>query len=164
MAEKAQADETRSTRTRLAQRLIAFGARFQRPMTLGVRGLVLDAQRRVLLVRHTYVSGFYLPGGGVESGETLVDALKRELHEEANVLLDEPPELFGVYFNRRFSARDHVALYVARSYRVTEPRAPDREIAEAGFFALDALPEATTIATRQRLAEAFAKAPISPYW
>lgn len=133
-------------------------------MTLGVRGLVLDDQRRVLLVRHTYVHGFYLPGGGVESRETLVDALGRELHEEANVLLDEPPELFGMYFNRRFSARDHVALYVVRSFRITEPRAPDREIAEAGFFALDALPADTTVATRARIAEALEKAPISPYW
>ncbi|MBM3552572.1 MAG: NUDIX domain-containing protein [Alphaproteobacteria bacterium] len=133
-------------------------------MTLGVRGLVLDDRRRVLLVRHTYVSGFYLPGGGVETGETLVDALKRELHEEANVMLDETPELFGIYFNRRFSTRDHVALYVARAFRVIEPRAPDREIAEAGFFALDALPAETTAATRARLAEALEKAPVSPYW
>ena len=103
-------------------------------MTLGVRGLVVDERNRVLLVRHTYVEGFYLPGGGVESGETLVEALERELSEEANVLLDAPPELFGMYFNRRFSMRDHVALYVARAFRITEPRAPDREIAEAGFL------------------------------
>ena len=164
MRQQQQSGETRSARSRFTRRLIALGARFQRPMTLGVRGLVLDDQRRVLLVRHTYVRGFYLPGGGVESGETLVDALKRELHEEANVMLDEPPELFGVYFNRRFSVRDHVALYVARSYRITEPRAPDREIAEAGFFALDALPAETTVATRARLAEALEKTPISPYW
>lgn len=164
MREQEQSGETRSARSRLAHGLIALGARFQRPMTLGVRGLVLDEQRRVLLVRHTYVRGFYLPGGGVESGETLLDALKRELHEEANVLLDEPPELFGMYFNRRFSVRDHVALYVARSFRVTGPRVPDREIAEAGFFALDALPAETTVGTRARLAEALEQTPVSPYW
>lgn len=164
MTEQEQASESHSKRSRFTRRLIALGARFQRPMTLGVRGLVLDDRRRVLLVRHTYVSGFYLPGGGVETGETLVDALKRELHEEANVMLDETPELFGIYFNRRFSTRDHVALYVARAFRVIEPRAPDREIAEAGFFALDALPAETTAATRARLAEALEKAPVSPYW
>ncbi|MFO1124959.1 MAG: NUDIX domain-containing protein [Methylocystis sp.] len=164
MTKRAQTGDARSTRTRLTQSLIAFGARFQRPMTLGVRGLVLDDRRRVLLVRHTYVPGFYLPGGGVESRETLVDALKRELHEEANVLLDEPPQLFGVYFNRRFSARDHVALYLVRSFRVSAPRAPDGEIAEAAFFALDALPAETTAATRARISEALEQTPISPYW
>ncbi|MGJ0452621.1 MAG: NUDIX domain-containing protein [Methylocystis sp.] len=153
-----------STRTRFASRLIALGARFQRPMTLGVRGLVLDARNRVLLVRHTYVDGFYLPGGGVESGETLVEALERELSEEANVLLDAPPELFGMYFNRRFSMRDHVALYVVRAFRLTQPRPPDREIAEADFFALDALPADTTAGTRARLSEALQNTPVSPYW
>ncbi|WP_371212418.1 NUDIX domain-containing protein [Methylocystis sp. SC2] len=153
-----------SRRTRFTLRLIALGARFQRPMTLGVRGLVLDARNRVLLVRHTYVDGFYLPGGGVESGETLVEALERELSEEANILLDAPPVLFGMYFNRRFSTRDHVALYVVRSFRLTQPRAPDREIAEADFFALDALPADTTAGTRARLSEALENAPVSPYW
>jgi len=164
LTEQEEARATPSTRDRLALKLIALGARFQRPMTLGVRGLVLDAQNRVLLVRHTYVSGLYLPGGGVENGETLMEALKRELHEEANVLLDEPPELFGMYFNRRFSMRDHVALYVVRSFRIVRPRAPDREIAEAGFFDLDALPADTTVATRARISEALAKSPVSPYW
>jgi ADP-ribose pyrophosphatase YjhB (NUDIX family) len=160
----AEARVTPSRRARVASRLIALGARFQRPMTLGVRGLVLDKDNRVLLVRHTYVEGFYLPGGGVESGETLEEALRRELSEEANVLLDMPPELFGVYLNRRFSMRDHVALFVVRAFRLTHPRAPDREIAEAAFFDLDALPADTTSATRARLSEALENAPVSPYW
>lgn len=160
-------DEARTAslaRARLVSRLIAFGAMFQRPMTLGVRGLVVDADNRVLLVRHTYVPGFYLPGGGVERGETAADALARELSEEANVHLDAPPTLFGFYLNRRVSPRDHVALYVVRSFRHAGPRAPDHEIAQADFFALDALPDGTTSGTRARLAEALENAPISPYW
>jgi ADP-ribose pyrophosphatase YjhB (NUDIX family) len=155
-----QADKRR----RLVSRLITFGALFQRPMTLGVRGLVIDAENRVLLVRHTYVPGFYLPGGGVERGETLVEALARELEEEGNVVLEGAPTLHGVYLNRRASARDHVALYVVRAFRQSGPRPPDREIAEAGFFALDALPQDTTQATRARIAEVFGGEAASPYW
>lgn len=153
-----------SLRARLTSRLITFGALFQRPMTLGVRGLVIDSEDRVLLVRHTYVPGFYLPGGGVEGGETLLQALTRELQEEGGVRLLGAPALHGVYLNRRISARDHVALYVVRHFAWEGPREPNREIAEAGFFPLSDLPGDATPATRARLAEVLNGEPVSPYW
>ena len=108
-------------------------------MTLGVRGVVLDQDNRVFLIRHTYVPGWHLPGGGVETGETALEALERELHEEACIAMDEPPALAGVFFNRKISRRDHVLVYVIRRFTVLEVKRPDREIAEAGFFPLDRL-------------------------
>jgi ADP-ribose pyrophosphatase YjhB (NUDIX family) len=140
-----------------ASRLLTWGLhaywRFSRGMTLGVRGVVLDRQNRVFLIRHTYVPGWHFPGGGVEIGETALDALGRELGEEACIALDAPPALAGVYFNRKISRRDHVLVYVIRDFTVLETKQPDREIAEAGFFPLDRLPEGTTTATRRRLKE-----------
>src|SRR5712672_3843869 len=56
--------------------------RLVRSMTLGVCAVVLDGGDKVFLVKHTYVSGWYLPGGGVEVGESLLDSLRRELMEE----------------------------------------------------------------------------------
>ncbi len=153
-----------SLRARIVSRIITFGALFQRPMTLGVRGLVLDTDDRVFLVRHTYVPGFYLPGGGVEGGETLMQALARELHEEGGLHLLGAPALHGVYLNRRASPRDHVALFVVRHFNCEGPKEPDHEIAEAGFFPLDDLPADATPATRARLAEVLAGEPVSPYW
>lgn len=157
---RAQSDK----RAPLLTRLITFAAALQRPMTLGVRGLVVDDENRVLLVRHTYVGGYYLPGGGVEAGETLLQSLARELEEEGAVLLQGAPALHGVYLNRRASKRDHVALFVVRDFRRIGPRLPDMEIAEAGFFDLDALPDDTTRATRARIDEVLNGAPVSPYW
>lgn len=136
-----------------------------RPMTLGVRGLVLDRPANaVLLVRHTYVPGWQLPGGGVEPGETMPYALQRELAEEANITLEGEATLVSLHFNRNASRRDHVALFVVERFRQDAPRRGDREIAEARFFALDSLPEATTPATRRRLAEVLGGTKASPYW
>ena len=137
----------------------------RRPMTLGARGVILDeAARSVFLIRHTYVPGWQFPGGGVETGHTIEHTLAKELMEEGTIELTARPQLFAIYHNAHASKRDHVALYVCRSFRQTAPRLPDREIAETGFFRLDALPEGTTAATRRRLAEILDGAEISLTW
>ena len=138
--------------------------RFARGLTIGVRGLVLDAQGRVFLVKHSYVAGWHLPGGGVETGETLTAALARELREEGNIELTGPPLLFAIYFNHRVSRRDHVALYVVRSFRQSAPPQPNREIVAHGFFAPDTLPEETTGSTRARIAEVLGGGAVTELW
>jgi len=135
----------------------------RRPMTLGVRAIALDDADRVFLVRHAYVPGFHLPGGGVESGETAVESLLRELDEEGGLEAAEPPRLLGFYYNPRHSRRDHVALYLAR-VRQHKPRAPDWEIVESGFFPLDALPREATRSTRARIDEYLRKAEPATLW
>ncbi len=127
--------------------------RFSRGLTIGVRGLVLDGEGRVFLVKHSYVPGWHLPGGGVEKGETLLAALARELREEGNIELSATPVLHAIYFNRWISARDHVALYVVRSFQQTAPPKPNHEIVAHGFFAVQDLPAETSRATRERIAE-----------
>jgi 8-oxo-dGTP pyrophosphatase MutT (NUDIX family) len=127
--------------------------RFARGMTLGVRGVVLDGENRVFLVKHSYVSGWHLPGGGVEVGETLCGALKRELMEEGRIELSGEPVLHGVFFNSHASRRDHVAVYVVRHFRQDRPPERNREIIDCGFFEASALPQDTTGGTRLRIAE-----------
>lgn len=154
----------RTLAQRLLSRVLHLYFRFARGMTLGVRVVVLNERDEVFLVRHTYVPGWYLPGGGVEVGETAEDALERELAEEANLVATERPVLHGFFFNRRLSRRDHVAVYVLRRFRIERIKQPDREIAEAGFFPLDRLPEQTTQATRRRLAEIVSGQPLASEW
>ena len=150
---------------RLRHRLFHLYFVLRRPITFGVRGLVHDAERRsVLLVRHTYVPGWQLPGGGVETGETATEALGRELREEANIVPTALPVLKSLHYNRRASRRDHVALYLVEAFVQTAPKLPDREIAAAAFFPLDGLPEETSPATLRRLAEIFEGAPAAPDW
>jgi ADP-ribose pyrophosphatase YjhB (NUDIX family) len=151
-------------RERLKLRLLHLSFLLTRPVTLGVRAIVVDADEHVLLVRHGYVSGWHFPGGGVEAGETCVEALEREVREEAMVAIDGPPVLHGVFLNTKSSRRDHVAVYLVRAFRILGDRAPDWEIEEARFFPRSALPEGTTAATRARLAEIFDSAPLSGRW
>ena len=135
-----------------------------RGMTLGVRAVVLDADNRVFLVRHTYVSGWYLPGGGVDLGETMEEAMHRELKEEGDIDLTGEAVLHGIFLNRHVSRRDHVAGFVVRQFSQQRLPAPNREIIECGFFAADALPKGTTPGTRLRIAEVLDGAPLITTW
>ncbi len=153
-----------SIRERLKLRLLHWSFLLTRPMSLGVRAIVISPDEKVLLVRHGYVPGWHFPGGGVEVGETCLESLTRELKEEARIAIEGPPFLHGVFFNNQTSRRDHVAAYVVRSFRVLGERPPDWEILEARFFPHEALPEGTTRATRARLAEIFESAPLSQLW
>ncbi len=155
--------EVRGLRSRVAVWLFHRFFILTRGMTLGVRAACFDSEGRIFLVRHTYVPGWYMPGGGVERHETVREALEKELREEGNLVMTSAPSLFHVYYNSRISKRDHVVLFKV-AVEQTAPRAADREIAEARFFALDALPEDTTTATLARLRELSGEAPPSDLW
>lgn len=148
----------------LLRRIFHLYWRIARGMTLGVRGVVLDAEGKVFLIHHTYVSGWQLPGGGVETGETLLEALGRELMEEGRIELLAQPVLHGLFLNSHVSRRDHVAIYVIREFRQDRMPEPNREIAACGFFAIDALPADTTEGTRRRIAEVVHGEPPIPTW
>jgi 8-oxo-dGTP pyrophosphatase MutT (NUDIX family) len=148
----------------LIRPMVHFYWRFSRGATLGARAMVIDGQGRVFLVKHSYVDGWHLPGGGVETGETMLQALARELAEEGNIQLTAPPELHGVFFNARVSRRDHVALFIVREFRQDAPPQPNHEIIAHGFFAANALPDDAGRATRARIAEVFSGAALSELW
>jgi 8-oxo-dGTP pyrophosphatase MutT (NUDIX family) len=137
---------------------------FARGMTLGVRAVVLDGDNRVFLVKHSYVAGWHLPGGGVEVGETFHDALRRELAEEGRIELAGEPILHGLFFNSQVSRRDHVAVYLIRHFRQDRLPEPNREIIACGFFDLAALPAETTEGTRLRISEVLeGRAPLATW-
>ena len=105
--------------------------------------LAFDNQERLLLVRHSYHERdrWLLPGGGLARGEDPVGAATRELREEAGCPLAD-----GIWFGtdlRRMPGGwlNRIELVAGRSEGTPCP--DGREIAEAAFFPLDALPPAT---------------------
>jgi ADP-ribose pyrophosphatase YjhB (NUDIX family) len=138
-------------------------ARVRRGLTMGVRGVVLDNQGRVLLVEHTYVSGWHLPGGGVERGETAEQAMGRELAEEAGVVMIGRPTLVSVHSNHAYFPGDHVLVFRIDRWRPARATSHG-EIHAIGWFAPDALPEATTAPTRRRITEVLASTAAEAVW
>ncbi len=127
--------------------------RMTRALTLGGQVCVIDAERRILLVRHGYRPGWHFPGGGVEVSENVRDAALRELDEEAGIEALELPRLHGIFNNTAVFPGDHVVVYVLERYRQARMPKIGLEIAELGFFPISDLPAGTTAATRRRIAE-----------
>jgi ADP-ribose pyrophosphatase YjhB (NUDIX family) len=138
--------------------------RLRRSLTMGAQAVVLADGNRVLLIRHGYRDGWHFPGGGVEKGETVRDALMRELREETGVIPAGVPALFGFYANFATFPGDHIALFVVRDWTQPHIPAPNWEVREQAFFAVDALPEGTMGSVRRRLGEVLQNVPRSDHW
>jgi len=134
-------------------RLLYLGFRvycfFFRPRSIGVRVMLIQ-NGQVLLVRQTYVSGWYMPGGGAKRGETLDQAARREAKEEVGAEMEDL-YLLGTYTHFGEHKSDHNALFLCTKFTLNGKQ--DREIAEARFFPLDTLPDGLIDGHRKRLEE-----------
>ncbi len=122
---------------------------------------LVERDGKVLLVRHSYVPGWLLPGGGVRRGEPPADAILRELKEEIGLVRAAPPVFFGLYSRKTGWATNVIALY-----RLSDAEfafRPNLEIREIVFADPAAPPPNTPPSVRRRLAE-FGGAPLAPYW
>ncbi len=129
--------------------------------TIGAR-ILLVKDNHVLLVKHTYIEGWYTIGGGVDAKETPRQAIERELQEEAGVSLLSPPELFGVYYNAREKCDDYIIFYVGNDCVQHPVESP--EIAEQRWFPLNQLPDDVTPATRRRIDEYLGLSKVTEFW
>lgn len=143
--------------------LLQVHYRFARGLTLGVRGMVFDEAGKVLLIRHTYVRGWHLPGGGVERHETAEEALGRELVEEAGVVVRGRPSLISIYSNHPNFKGDHVLIYRVHEWSACDPTSRG-EIEAVAWFHPDELPRSVTGGTRRRIDEALGRRDIEPFW
>lgn len=118
-----------------------------RPQTFGVRAIVLSQQGRIVLIRHSYVPGWYLPGGGRRAEEAPRTAVVRELSEEIGLEGYDTIRPLGSYEHRPNYKHDRVDLFLIEGARYR--RAPSFEIDDVREFPLEALPG--DLSTRSRI-------------
>ncbi len=134
---------------RIAYRIRRTYRRVAKPDLAGVSVIMLNEAGHILLVRHSYGSGHWaVPGGGMSGDEPASTAARREMREELRVELADLREI--ACSQERLSGTTHTAhIFAARIEG--EVRPDRREIAEHGFFALDALPEPLLPLSKSRL-------------
>jgi len=109
-----------------------------RGMTLGVRVLVQNLEGEILVVKHSYVPGWDLPGGGVDHGEDVEAAARREVYEETGISELTGLTYLGLYANKTVSVRDHVAYFQTATVEEFN-NIKSFEIAEARFVPISQL-------------------------
>jgi 8-oxo-dGTP diphosphatase len=96
--------------------------------SVAVAGLVVNEKDEVLLVKHPR-RGWEFPGGVVESGESLPQALMREIKEESGVDVTITG-IIGIYKNiqRNIVNIDFICIYTSGALNTSE------ESIEVGWF------------------------------
>ena len=119
----------------IRRRIVRLG---QRRFTVTVGAMLFDDAGRILLLEHVFRpdSGWGIPGGFISAREQPEAALRRELHEEIGVEIDQVQLLFA----RALGRPRQVEIYF-RARVLGEPKPSSFEIKQATWFAVDALPE-----------------------
>ncbi len=110
---------------------------------------IIASQGRFLLARRSDIGWWNLPGGGMEAGETVDEALLREVREEVGieVAIDH---LIGVYSKPQKSE----VVLTFWCHPVSGTPGTSDEVKEVGWFMIDQLPEPLLPKHRQRLLDA----------
>ncbi|ASQ46482.1 NUDIX domain-containing protein [Legionella clemsonensis] len=129
--------------------------------TLGVRALVIN-DKKVLLVKHSYINGWYTIGGGVKQGETPLQAIQRELFEEVGIKCLDKPRLFNIYYNLKEKREDYIVFYIVENF--IQQKVNSVEILDKAWFNLNELPSKISPATQRRLEEYQKIRPLEEIW
>jgi 6-phosphogluconolactonase len=136
---------------RAAHRVRLQWWRLRKPRLAGCRVLAFDAEERLLLVRHSYGSGKWMPpGGGLGRGEDALAAAARELLEETACRLEQAA-LIALSSEQVGHASNEV--HVVGGITMDVPCPDGREIIEARFFELHLLPQNMPRQFAERLPE-----------
>lgn len=120
---------------------------------IGVYALIFESERILLALRRD-INWWNLPGGGMEIGETVEEAMCREVREETGLEV-EVDYLVGVYSKPQ---KQEVVL-TFRCSIISGVVTATEESQECRYFLPGALPKNTLPKHRQRIEDALLQAP-----
>ncbi len=116
----------------------------------GVR-IILVQERKIVLVSHWYAPwAWTLPGGGVDRGETAEQAAIREAHEETGFEVKTIAGEIGTYTGS-MGKKDKVRVFYTGDFEGSLAMRPNLEIMARSWFDIDNPPEELSPANRRRL-------------
>ena len=112
-----------------------------KPVTplLTVDAIILIDDKVLLIERKNEPLGWALPGGFVDVGETVENALKREVKEEVSLDVTDM-SLFGVYSDPSRDSRGHTVSIVYHAQTTGQAAAAD-DAKAVKLFGINELPE-----------------------
>lgn len=122
------------------------------PHTTGVRALALTEDGRVILVKHSYIKLWHLPGGGRKASEPAEKAVVRELQEEIGLTAFDHVDLLGEVDHRPDFKHDRLSVFLMTGVHHTAK--PSLEIEKIDCFAPGALPDDISPAARRWIEQA----------
>jgi 8-oxo-dGTP pyrophosphatase MutT (NUDIX family) len=132
-------------------RMLKAGWFVRRPRTFGAHAIALTPERKLVLVKLRYASGWRVPGGGRRKDEYAQAAVIRELREEIGMIAYGRIRLACELEEAVDFKRDVAALLIVEDIRY-KPRRWSLEVEQVGEFALDRLPRDTARTTLRWIA------------
>jgi ADP-ribose pyrophosphatase YjhB (NUDIX family) len=130
--------------------------------SIGVNIGIIQNEKILLTLREDFEI-WCLPGGGVDEGETLAHAARREVREEVGLDV-QLTDLIGTYSEAHwYHGGLHIILFRGRPTG-GELQLDRREVLEARYFGPDELPEPLMYGHRQRILDVFGSAGGGVVW
>jgi 8-oxo-dGTP pyrophosphatase MutT (NUDIX family) len=124
---------------------------------VGARGLILDAEDRLLMIRRADNGRWALPAGAMELGESITECAIREVWEETGLRATGLTP-FSMYTGPRYTYTNqwrHTYQMFITTFRIHawegELERVTDETLDAGFFPPDALPDPPSLFVKETL-------------
>lgn len=124
--------------SRIKKKQLIDSVGWTKSFAIAVYAIIQNKKNDILLMRYADRNVWMLPGGGVEEGEDIILALRREIREETGQIISSP-RIVGVH--DKLAQKKQLIIVFACEIDETKTFESNSEAIEISFFSLKQLPE-----------------------